>query len=71
MGDNRIGMRAMIRFSNDTLQRKLLLDAACSYLMDYRDPRSILTDQDRTGLAKYLEQGMSPADAAECYQAAA
>jgi hypothetical protein len=57
----------MIRYS--TLQQKLLLDAACSYLMDYRDPWKVLSDDDREGLADLLDSGLSPADAAEEWQA--
>jgi len=56
--------------SNDSLQRLLWLQAACSYLMDYRDPCHVITDEERKGLAAYLDTGITSADAAELFQAA-
>lgn len=59
-----------IIFSPVTLARKIWLDQACITLLDYREPGYRITDGERNGLACYIDWDMSPADAAELYQAA-
>jgi hypothetical protein len=59
-----------IQFSDKTLSRKIWLDRACAALLDYRDPGHIVSSDERASLAGYLDSNISPADAAELYQAA-
>lgn len=58
-----------MRLSDSTLARKCWLDLACTALQDYRGPGHIITDAERSGLAAYMDRNLSPADAAELYQA--
>lgn len=58
-----------IHFSETTLRRKIWLDQACEALLDYRDPGQAVSRDERAGLAGYLDSNVSPADAAELYQA--
>lgn len=60
----------MILFCDATLKRKLWIEAACEALKDYRDPDHEVTAQEYAGLAMYADDELSPATAAELYQAA-
>lgn len=59
----------MIRFCDATLKRKLWLEAACEAFLDYQPPGAKVNRYVQADLADYMGRGISPADAAELYQA--
>lgn len=63
-----MAQRAVI-YSPQTLHRKIWLDQAATALLDYRDPSHIITGAERAGLAAFIDYEISPADAAERFQA--